>query len=297
MNNNQANANKRPRFILRAFTSVLLAAAFIVLVITGVFLFVSPPGRIANWTNWNLLGLTKKEWIDLHVCFSALFLLGSILHLILNLRPLFGYFKDNVRRSIGFRLEWAFAIIICALVFAGTRWGTEPFSSFLAFNEKVKQSWDKPRARAPIPHAELLTLSELAEKAGVEMAVASNRLAAKGITGLSPDIIVQKLADQNQRSAQQIYETLLSEPSHGRSEGGRGGGGGYGRGGSGGGGGGVGWKTLAQFCTDEGMKLEEAQARLRAKGIKADAQQTLREIAVSNGYSRPSELLEILRKK
>lgn len=268
-------------------TSVLITAAFLILVVSGIILFVSPPGRIANWTNWSLLALTKKEWTALHIWFSALFLAGAVLHVIFNWRPLMGYFKDRLRGTLGFRWEWAVALALCGLVFAGTRLEVAPFSTLLAFNERVKESWDQPRERAPIPHAELLTLAELSQKAGVELAAASNRLAASGITGIAADVVVQQLADQNHRSAQQIYQIMLAET----------GGGGGGKGHGGGGGGGVGWKTLAAFCAEEGLSLPDAQARLQAKGINADAQLTLREIALNHGYTRPVELLQIIRGK
>jgi hypothetical protein len=57
----------------------------------------------------------------------------------------------------------------------------------------------------------------------------------------------------------------------------------------------VGWKILEQFCADEGIALEAALARLSAKNVKAAGRQTLREIAVNNGFNRPSELLAIMR--
>ena len=203
----------RPRFAWRAMTSVLIAASFTILVFSGVILFVSPPGRIANWTNWNILSLTKKDWIALHIWFSTLFLVVTLFHVFFNWRPLVNYFKDRATRRIGFRWEWVAALAICVGVYAGTRAGVPPFSSLLAFNERVKESWDKPRERAPIPHAELLSLSELAQKAGVEMAAATNRLQAKGITNISAEMVVQELADKNRRSAQQIYEMILAEPA------------------------------------------------------------------------------------
>jgi hypothetical protein len=46
--NNSPMPAPRPRFAWRAMTSVLIAAAFLILVFSGVILFVSPPGRIAN---------------------------------------------------------------------------------------------------------------------------------------------------------------------------------------------------------------------------------------------------------
>jgi uncharacterized membrane protein YgcG len=291
---------KRPRFMWRAMTSVLIAASFVILVVSGVMLFVSPPGRIANWTNWTILGLRKHDWIALHIWFSTLFLLVTLFHLFFNWRPLVNYFKDRMTRRVGFRWEWLVALAICGAVYSGTRAGIVPFSSLLAFNEQVKESWDKPRERAPVPHAELLTLSELAQKAGVDMTTVTNRLQAKGIQGFSAEIVVQELADKNQRSAQQIYEAILGAPS--RTGGRHGEGAGQGRRGAGGGagggpGGGPGRKTLAQFCADEGIDLQDGLAHLQAKGIKASADQTLREIAVNNGYTRPYEILDLIRAK
>ncbi len=295
MQSDQSDHPGKPQaFRWRAMTSVLIAASFAILLVSGIMLFVSPPGRVANWTNWTILGLRKQEWIGLHIWFSLLFLLVALFHIFFNWRPLLNYFKGRITRRVSFRWEWVLAVAICGGVYGGTRAGVPPFSSLLAFNERVKESWDNQRERAPIPHAELLTLAELAEKAGVEISVATNRLHAKGIVGCSPEIVVQQLADANKRSAQQIYEAL-STPANARGEhaDGRGRGSGF-KGGGGKAGGGPGWQTLAQYCSSRGVVLSNATARLQAKGLKFTPEQTLREIAVNNGYDRPYELINIL---
>lgn len=43
-------SEQKPRFMWRAMTSVLVAASFLLLLISGVVLFVSPPGRVVNWS-------------------------------------------------------------------------------------------------------------------------------------------------------------------------------------------------------------------------------------------------------
>jgi hypothetical protein len=292
-----AHAKSRTVFAWRAMTSTLIASSFLVLVFTGFVLFISPPGRVANWTNWSILGLRKHDWIGIHIWFSLLFLVCALAHLFFNWRPLLNYFKDRVTRRLGLRWEWVVALALSAGVYAGIRANVPPFSSLLAFNERVKESWETPRERAPIPHAELLTLAELAGKAGVDMAAATNRLQSNGIKDFFPEIIVQKLADGNGRSANDIYQALLSSPrpetAVAKGQGHGAGGGGYG----GGKGGGPGRKTLAEFCNDEKIDLKDALARLQAKGIKATPELTMREIAVNNGYDRPYELLDILRTK
>jgi hypothetical protein len=71
--------------------------------------------------------------------------------------------------------------------------------------------------------------------------------------------------------------------------------GGNGQGRGGGGGGGMGWKTLEQFCAEEGIALTDAIQRLEANGFTGKADATLRDIAQANGLEQPFEMLEIIR--
>ena len=280
---------QRNRFVWRTFTSVFLGVCFLGAVASGSVLFLSPPGRVANWTNWAIAGLTKHDWIALHVCFSAVFLGVAALHVFFNWRPLVSYFKDRVSRRLGLRVEWVTALLVAGAVGWAALAGLPPFNWLLAASENLKQRWEQPAGRAPLPHAELLALSELAARADVPIETATVRLNRAGITGHSPDTIVEELAKANRVSAQRIYEVILDEG------GGRGRGQGRGAGAGGGGGGGVGWKTLEQFCADEGLAPAEVRARLEAKGIRVGNNQTLREVAVANGYDRPFELIELMR--
>lgn len=298
-------SEQKPRFMWRAMTSVLIAACFLLLVVSGVILFVSPPGRVANWGNWSMLGLSKHEWSGIHTWFAALFVLMAVFHLVFNIRPLMNYFRDRMTRRLGWRWEWIAALALCVGVFAGVRAGMPPFSTLLSLGERVKGSWEDPRAAAPLPHAELLSFRELASQAKVPYETAVDRLEARGFTGIRPEAIVQDLAQTNQMSAQRVYEIIQGQPRAGRGYGtGKAGeatekGGGHGAGGGRGGfgksgGGGAGWQTLAQYCASRNMALTNATARLQAKGIKFAAEWTLRQIALDNGYERPYDIITIL---
>ena len=273
-----------PRFQWRALTSVLMTLGFALLALSGAMLFLAPPGRVANWTNWTLLGLRKGDWGALHIWFGALFLAMTAVHVYFNRGPLLSYLKNRATRTLGYRAEWAVAAALCAAVFAGIRAGVPPFSSLLAWNEAFKESWDRPAERAPIPHAELLTLAALAQKAGVDPAAANARLAAKGVAGFAPETVVRDLAARANLSAQQVYDIIMTAPSA------------AGEPRAGQAGGGLGWKTLAQFCADEGLDLAAARARLGAQGLRFEDTQTLRELAVAN-RQKPYELVELLRTK
>ncbi len=52
--------------------------------------------------------------------------------------------------------------------------------------------------------------------------------------------------------------------------------------------------TLTEYCESRGIDIQDAQARLQAKGIKLTAGRTLREIATDNGYDRPFALIDII---
>jgi len=82
----QPTADRRPgrRFNWRAFISVTTALSFVAMSITGVVLFVTPPGRVAHWTGWKIGALTKEQWAGLHIWFSLLFMIVAVLHLYLN---------------------------------------------------------------------------------------------------------------------------------------------------------------------------------------------------------------------
>lgn len=301
-------SERKTRYSWRAMMSVLIGLAFVVLVVSGGILFLSPPGRVANWSGWRMLGYTKHEWSDLHIWFAVVFIIAAVLHTVFNIRLLLSYFRSRLTRRIGFRWEWVVALAVAGAVFAGTRAGVPPFSSFLAFNERIKQSWEDPRAVAPMPHAELLTVQDLAAKAGVPLETATERLTRSGLQGVDPAVVVAELAAQNSISAQRLFEILCDVPSPNAhpgqhrsagASGGKGatsgqGGRGGGWGGGGGGGGGAGRMTLGEYCVSRGIELETALARLQAHGIEASADQTLREVASAYGYSRPMEIVGLV---
>ncbi|MBN1124138.1 MAG: DUF4405 domain-containing protein [Sedimentisphaerales bacterium] len=282
------------KFRFRAMVSVLLALSFLVLAITGLILFASPRGRTAHWTNWTLLGLDKEQWAAMHMCFSFLFILISILHTIYNWRPLIHYFKSRLTRSFAIRLDWLLAVIFCIAVFLGIFWNVPPFSSIVALNYKFKDHWETPAAQGPIPHAELLPLNELADKADIPLETLLSNLKTAGIEVPSNDVIFGTLAKSNNLSPNQLYSLATGKMERGSGQG-RGGHGGGGLGGqTGGGSRGFGRMTLKQVCSDEGINLDQAINTLKKAGIEVPQDATLRQIADEAG-KLPHDILEMIR--
>jgi hypothetical protein len=297
---------KNKQFNWRSFISVLTALSFIGMAFTGIILFVVPPGRIANWTGWTLIGLTKHEWIGLHDWFSIIFVVASVIHLYLNWKPFVSYFKSKATKAFALRGEWAAALVVCAVVFAGTLGDIRPFSSLLVWNESIKHSWEDPRQRAPIPHAELMSLTDLARRVpDVDLETMLGNLKAEGIEVESADIVLGELAEAYNMTPARLYDIALGQAGPGR--GGRGHGGrGPGGGGQyaerekdigghvgGGPGRGFGKMTLKQYCEEMGLDVNTAVRKLQDAGIKAGPDMTIRSIADSAGR-HPSEIRFIL---
>jgi uncharacterized protein YfkK (UPF0435 family) len=273
-------------FRFRAFISLLATFAFATLVTTGVILYITPPGRIANWTNWTFWGLTKQEWIGLHICFSALFLIVSVMHIWLNFKPLTNYFVSKAQNASKFRVEWLLAIIVCGFVFAGVMKPFAPFSSLLNLNERIKFSWEEPKQSAPVPHAELLTIEELAKTAGMEPDVILQNLNAAKIEADISDIF-GAIAEKNDFSPNELYAIATGTGGDGFHGGDR-----AGRGQQGG----LGQQTLSQACTSMGLDESAVIEALKKAGIKASGSKTIRQIADENGV-HPSQIRQILEKQ
>ena len=313
--------NRNIKFNWRAFFSVLSALSFIGMVFTGVILFVVPPGRIANWTGWTIIGLTKHQWIGLHDWFSVIFIAASVFHVYLNWKVLVSYFKNKVSKAFALRIEWAFALVICSIVFLGTLGDIKPFSALLAWNENIKNSWDSTQRRAPVPHAELLSLTELSEQVrDVSLETILTNLKARGIEVESADVVLGDLAAANNMTPAHLYDIALGQARPGRGQGGPGqrggrqGAGGRGFGGPGGGSRqytdsqadtgaehqqegairGIGRMTLKSYCEQTGLDVNAAVKKLQEAGFKVSSNMTIRSIADSTG-NHPSEIRTLLK--
>ncbi len=300
------------QFSWRAFASVLTGLSFLGMAFTGVILFVVPPGRIANWTGWTMLGLTKHQWIGLHDWFSIIFIVGAVLHTWLNWKVLIGYFKSKLSKSFTFRPEWVLALVVCAAVSLGTVGEMRPFSSLLVWNESIKHGYDTPTQEAPI-HAELLTLAELADQIHtVDIETMLGNLKAHGVVVGSAEAVVGELAEAHNMTPVQLYNVAVGQAGQGRGQGGGGagrGGRGPGSGGHGsgevaeshttGGGGpgesirGFGRLTLRQYCAEAEMDVTEAVKKLKDAGYQVEPDVTMRTIADSAGV-HPSEIRMVL---
>ncbi len=299
-------------FKWRAFTSVLTALSFIAMILTGIILFVTPPGRFANWTGWTLIALTKHQWSGLHICFGLIFVIASAFHVYFNWRPLVNYFRNKVSRAFAWRADWALALVIFVVVFVGTLGDIAPFSTVLAWNESIKHSWETPSQRAPIPHAESLTLAGVANYIhDVNLDTVVANLNAKGIEVTldnldDVDVVFGELAETYNMTPIQLFEIASGRSGYAgygyqcaNAPGGGGASGEHGRGAGGGRGGGAsgfGRLTLKQYCDQMGLDTIASVEMLKKAGFEATPEMTIRAITETAG-AHPSAVRTALEHK
>lgn len=270
----------------RAFVSLFTGFSFVMVVLSGIALYLSPQGRIANWSNWTFWRLTKHQWGNLHICFTVVFLVVSVLHIWLNRKPLLHYFAGKIQAGRQLRLEWVVALLLCAIVFWGSLNPFIPFSSLLNLNEQIKFSWPAPEDQPPVPHMELLTVEKVAEESDVNIEVFLENLRSQNIEA-SPSDVFGQIAEKVNLSPNELYQLALkkTETDNEAQAGGQ-----QSRGEKGGG---FGKKTLSQVCEEMDLSPQEAIDILKAAGITASADETIRTIADNNNI-HPSQIRQLL---
>lgn len=263
---------------LRRFISLSISFSFLIMSYTGIILFLSPKGRVANWTNWELFGLDKTQYTHLHVTFMVLFLLGMFFHIYLNWGSLLNYLKNRAKSFSLFTKEFLFALGLNLLFIVGTLYYWAPFEQFLDFQEEVKASWEAKVDQAPYGHAELSTLEEFSQKTGRNVSVIVSQLNASKLKGVNLTKTIAQIAQENGKSPAQIFDMINAKPQMPTlSEGG-----GYGK------------VTLKNASIQHTFALEKALELIREKGFNATENSTLKEIADAL-HVKPIELLELLK--
>lgn len=273
------NGNKR--FNWRAFTSLYMTFSSILLMISGIILYIAPPGRIAHWSYLPILGLEKYQWQSLHTIFAFLFLIATGFHLYFNWPVFISYLKDKLKNVYMLRRELSFSgilfIVIVLLILAKI----PPFSTIMDLGDSATDSWASPVNEPPIPHAEEMTIAQLAETIDQDVDKLLKRLENNGILATGQSIIAD-LAEQYDLAPQELYtkmqlvKNIPQLPVQKQM--------GYGK------------KTIGQLCQEEGIELDNALSRLKTAGIIVTADKTLREIAKEMD-KRPVDIVNIIRGK
>ncbi|MFZ4524799.1 MAG: DUF4405 domain-containing protein [Chlorobium sp.] len=267
-------------FSWRVFISFGLFIALVMMLISGVILYLSPPGRVANWTDWRMIGLTKTGWQNQHIIFGFAFLILSVFHLFfINWKAFLSYLQSKTSEGLKNPRELLTIVILSSLFGTGTYFDIEPFSAVIKFGDAISNSWEQQEKQAPVPHAELMTLQQLAEQPGLggDPEALIKKLEKAGLKGVSRNKTLAEIATLNGKTAEQVYEVLAPEKTERHNIQGQG----------------FGNKTLQEIADEGGVSSASLQLALRQKGIEAKPDSPLKSIAENNKIEM-NELRKIL---
>lgn len=271
-------------FRWRALVSLLVASGFLVMAVTGIMLYISPLGRVANWTDWTLLWLSKEQWSAVHISSSLVFVLAGLTHLVMNRKPFFNYLHSRFHGHEMPRAEGVVAVLAVVALVWGTLANVPPVSFLLDLNDRAKLMWSTGiDAEPPFGHAEELSLAMLGARDRFEAEAALAALEAAGLeVADGTDTTLRRIADDNDLTPDEIYSVIRHVRTAAVSA-------------SPGGswtpasvearfaGVGIGRLTVAQLAAEGGIELNVAQGRLAALDLPTAADGRLKAMADAAG--------------
>ena len=271
---------KNKKFNWRGWTTFVVTISFIIDTVSGVMLYIAPPGRVANWTNWKIWGLTKAEWSALHIIFSLILMIIIGFHLYYNWKMFINFIWSKIKKALNLKIELATSLLASILIFMMTLWSVPPFSSIIDLGSYFQASWEENKTDAPIPHAELLSLKEFADKTKVPLDKIISAIKAKGYKIKDASQTLGDIAKDNNISPNALYEAVKDQGMKSAApktlEGS-----------------GIGKKTLEKVCAEQNIPIDKAISRLQNNGINADPKDKMMKIATRANKS-PIEIVNIL---
>lgn len=259
---------------MRKITSMTMLLSLVVLTVNSIILYMVPEGRIAMWADWKFLGLTKGEWDAQHITVGVLFLIAGVLHIYYNWKPILAYMKNKTRQIRIFTGSFNVALVLTVIFVVGTYYNIPPMSTILHISESVKDSGTVKYGEPPYGHAESSSLKMFAKRENLDIEKSMELLTEAEIKVNGPQDTLKEIASVNNRSPQQIFEiikpaqnTIEEEivariPDAPDS--------------------GWGKKKLSEACDEYGLELEDIIAKLDDKGVVAEAEMNIKEIAGAN---------------
>ena len=219
----------------RNLSSFFLVFSSIVILVSGVVLYIAPIGRYAHSINWKFLWLEKGQWEALHTLFSYVAVIFSVIHLVVNWKVLMNYLWNRAKRAYYFPRELTLAVLLTVIVAVGTLMNVPPFSTVMDWGEALSAGWEAPVSQTeplltPIPpvddeaHSAIsagwgrYTVSDLCQQEDISLSEGLSRLAAYGMEA-NAETRIRDLADSSAYAPSEVVD-ILRGLSPGTGEGG-----------------------------------------------------------------------------
>ncbi len=267
---------------LRKITSLTMFLSFVLLIATSIVLYVVPEGRVAYWSDWHFMGLTKTLWGDIHINLGILFLVSGFLHLYYNWKPMLTYMKNKAKQLKIFTADFNAALALTLFFTFGTLFQIPPMSTILDFSASFKDAGARKYGEPPYGHAELSSLKMFAQRTGLDLEIVKQQLQKSKVIFDDESATLLDIARTNNCTPKDVYMAMLppekttdtsvfpDQPFPG-----------------------IGKLSLKELCTRFNLDTEKIITGLGARQIKAEPDQTIKEIAQAKDME-PQTLFEII---
>ncbi len=137
-------------FSWRVFISFGLCLSFVILLVSGVLLYIFPGGRGNTGFVWEMLGLTKPAWQNQHIIFGFAFSILGLFHLlVINWKAFFSYIKAKTTEGLNRPGELLIILFLGLIIGVGTYYKTQPFSGILELGKSIAKSFDGNSTQEP----------------------------------------------------------------------------------------------------------------------------------------------------
>ncbi len=271
---------------IRKITSLTMLISFVLCLLTSVILYITPHGRVAYWSEWRLWGLSKTQWSELHLNLGILLLLAGLLHIYYNWQPITAYLKNKAKELKVLTINFNIALLLSLMVGVGTYLHIPPLSTIIDFSSAIKDAAAVKYGEPPYGHAELSSLKMFARKVGLDLDRSTELLRQANISFANDKETIVAIANKNHLTPKELYEIIkpakLEREGEGQTAFPDSPPPGFGR------------KTLLEISTEFNQDLPEIIQALSRQGLKADASQSIKEIAAQNNME-PMAIFEIIR--
>jgi hypothetical protein len=240
----------------RNLASLFLALSGIIILVSGIVLFVAPPGRYAHAVDWCILGLDKGQWEAAHTMFSFVAVIFAIIHLVINWKSLVNYLWKRTKQAYRLKRELTISILLILIIGVGTIMAWPPFSTIMDWGDVLSDAWESSYSTVIDEHDSLLageaditevidsdlageadltdvndsaigtsdgwgryTIAEICAQQNVTIEDALNRLASYNID-TDEEARIRIIADSNGYEPSEIVDIILGQPTRTTEDGG-----------------------------------------------------------------------------
>ncbi|MCG8410070.1 MAG: DUF4405 domain-containing protein [Bacteroidales bacterium] len=200
------------KFNWQIFISIALLLSFLLVLFSGIVLYIAPEGSLSRWISWDILGLTKKQWEYQHTVFTFIFAILCILHAFkINWSLFLSYFITN-KKTITNHREIIVSIILVIGIFIGTIFQVNPLKQIIRYGNSISDSHAKNVVRPDFPDPEKLSLEQFSETIlKTSFSEMRKNLIKCHFKSINQDISIENFCKKNNLSPEQFYKLLITK--------------------------------------------------------------------------------------